>query len=313
MNSSCLTLTLQQIIAVMTRVNPFKGLGVALVTPFKKDGSVDYKRLETLVNDLIENETDFLCVLGTTAETPCLTAKEKAEIIDTVRRVNAGRVPLLLGCGGNCTENVCQYLQETNLSGIDGVLIVAPYYNKPTQEGLYRHFIKVAAATPLPVVLYNVPGRTGVNIEAETTIRIANDCPNVVAIKEASGKVAQIGNILDHAPEGFEVISGDDSITYELLTMGATGVISVVGNAYPRRFAEMVHKTLAQDLVTGQTIHQELSPLFPLLSIEGNPAGVKALLAIQGKAENELRLPIVPVSEQTYRAIADLTSDKYKG
>ena len=211
----------------MNRFNPFKGLGTALVTPFRKDGSVDEEGLTRLVEDQIAQGVDFLCVLGTTAETPCLSAVEKRLVMNLVKRVNAGRLPLLLGAGGNHTAEVIDYLQTADLEGFAGVLIVTPYYNKPSQEGLYQHFCAVAAATDLPVVLYNVPGRTGVNLAAETTLRIARDCKNVVAVKEASGKLAQIEQILAGAPEGFEVLSGDDAITLEILTLGGAGVISV--------------------------------------------------------------------------------------
>lgn len=240
----------------------------------------------------ITDGVDFLCVLGTTAETPCLTTDEKRQVMDVVKRVNNGRIPLLLGAGGNCTANVCRNLKELDLDGYSGVLIVCPYYNKPSQEGLYQHFREVAKASPVPVVLYNVPGRTGVNLEASTTLHIATDCPNVVAIKEASGHICQIEQIISHAPEGFEVLSGDDAITFELLTIGATGVISVIGNAYPKAFGHMVHSALQHDYNTSLTLHRKFSECFRLLSVNGNPAGIKALLGVQGKAANRLRLPL---------------------
>jgi len=287
------------------RTNPFKGLGVALVTPFKENGEIDFERLDALVASVIEGGADFICVLGTTAETPCLNASEKRAVIDAVIRAGKGRVPLLLGAGGNCTSAVTAYLKEENLSGLDGVLIVAPFYNKPSQEGLYRHFHTVAGASPLPVVLYNVPGRTGVNIEASTTLRVARECANVVAIKEASGRIGQIEDIIAGAPDGFEVISGDDAITYELLGLGAAGVISVTGNAYPAEFGKMVHTALRADLATSLPIHRRLSRAFKLLSQDGNPAGIKSLLAIQGKAKNILRLPLVPARKETYDALAE--------
>lgn len=285
-------------------MNPFKGLGIALVTPFNTDGSIHFEQLERLVETQIKAGVDFLCVLGTTAETPCLTPDEKRAIIETVKRVNAGRVPLLLGAGTNSTAAVIDYLQTEDLSGIQGVLIVTPYYNKPSQEGLYCHFKAIAEASPLPVVLYNVPGRTAVNLTADTTLRIANDCPNVVAIKEASGNVAQIDTIIENAPEGFEVLSGDDAITFELLTIGAVGVISVVGNAYPAEFGEMIHKALAGDYTAALSIHRKFSKAYPLLSTDGNPSGIKALMAILQKVENRLRLPLVPVRETTYNELA---------
>lgn len=287
----------------MNRFNPFKGLGTALVTPFRKDGSVDEEGLTRLVEDQIAQGVDFLCVLGTTAETPCLSAVEKRLVMNLVKRVNAGRLPLLLGAGGNHTAEVIDYLQTADLEGFAGVLIVTPYYNKPSQEGLYQHFCAVAAATDLPVVLYNVPGRTGVNLAAETTLRIARDCKNVVAVKEASGKLAQIEQILAGAPEGFEVLSGDDAITLEILTLGGAGVISVVSNAYPARFAEMAHAALAARLPEVLAAHRSFLSTYPLLSVDGNPAGIKALLSLQGKIENILRLPLVPVRPETYEAL----------
>lgn len=287
----------------MNRFNPFKGLGTALVTPFRKDGSVDEEGLTRLVEDQIAQGVDFLCVLGTTAETPCLSAVEKRLVMNLVKRVNAGRLPLLLGAGGNHTAEVIDYLQTADLEGFAGVLIVTPYYNKPSQEGLYQHFCAVAAATDLPVVLYNVPGRTGVNLAVETTLRIARDCKNVVAVKEASGKLAQIEQILAGAPEGFEVLSGDDAITLEILTLGGAGVISVVSNAYPARFAEMAHAALAARLPEALAAHRSFLSTYPLLSVDGNPAGIKALLSLQGKIENILRLPLVPVRPETYEAL----------
>lgn len=287
----------------MNRVNPFRGLGVALVTPFKPNGEIDFERLESLVENQISEGADFICALGTTAETPCLAAEEKKRVVQTVKRVNAGRVPILLGVGSNCTETVVSYLQNEDLEGIDGVLVVTPYYNKPSQEGLYRHFCTIAQATPLPIVLYNVPGRTGVNLLAETTLRIANACGNVVAIKEASGNVAQIDAIIEGAPKGFEVLSGDDAITFELLTIGATGVISVVGNAYPSVFGKMVHGALEGDYTSALKIHRKFSKAYSLLSADGNPSGIKALLSIQGKCENRLRLPLVSVRPETYNGL----------
>lgn len=286
------------------RINPFRGLGIALVTPFKASGEIDFERLENLVEGMVDGGVDFICVLGTTAETPCLNTEEKRAVIEAVKKVNKGRLPLLLGAGGNCTAEVVRYLREENLSGLDGVLIVAPYYNKPSQEGLYQHFRAVSEASPLPVVLYNVPGRTGVNIEAATTLRIARDCPNVVAIKEASGRIGQIEDIVEEAPEGFEVLSGDDAITFELLGIGAVGVISVIGNAYPAEFGKMVHASVKGDFSTALPLHRKFSKAFKLLSADGNPAGIKSLLAIQGKAENVVRLPLVPARKQTYDALA---------
>ena len=279
--------------------NIFKGLGVALVTPFQTDGRVDFDALEQLVINQINGKTDFLCVLGTTAETPCLSIEEKREILKFVVKLVDKRLPILLGCGSNNTCEVIRYLHEEDLSGVDGVLIVTPYYNKPTQEGLYQHFSAVAKATDLPVVLYNVPGRTGVNLQASTTLRIAADNENVVAIKEASGIITQIEDIVANAPAGFEVISGDDAITLELLTSGGVGVISVVGNAYPTEFGQMVHNALAGDFTAALKAHRQFNGIYKLMCVDGNPAGIKALLSLQGKIQNILRLPLVPACQET--------------
>lgn len=285
--------------------NPFHGLGVALITPFTAEQAVDYDALEELVDSLLKGGADFLCILGTTAETPCLENDEKQEIIRRIVEQNNGRVPLLLGCGSNNTASVVQYLKETDLNGIDGVLIVTPYYNKPSQEGLYQHFSAVAAATDKPVVLYNVPGRTGVNLQASTTLRIAGDCPNVVAIKEASGKLDQIETIIQNAPDGFEVLSGDDAVTFELLSLGAVGVISVIGNAYPEAFGTMVHAVLKENMPEALALHRKLHPLYSLMTADGNPAGIKSLLTAQGKIKNVLRLPLVPAATATLDAIKE--------
>lgn len=283
----------------MKRKNPFRGMGVALVTPFDDKGKVDFCALHDLVEAHLEQGTDFLCVLGTTAETPCLEDEEKTAVMRAVAEQVGGCLPLLLGCGGNSTAAVVRFLKEKDLDGYDGVLIVTPYYNKPGQEGLYRHYCAVAQATSLPVVLYNVPGRTGVNMLPATTLRIARDCPNVVAVKEASGKIEQIEEIIAAAPEGFEVLSGDDAITLELLLLGATGVISVVGNALPGPFGDMVRWALRGNYPAALSSHRRFSSLYKLMTVDGNPAGVKSLLSIQGKIGNNLRLPLVPATGAT--------------
>lgn len=293
----------------MNRVNPFRGLGIALVTPFHADGSIDFDALEKLVVYQIENGADFLCVLGTTAETPCLNDNDKLAVIDTVKRVNAGRLPLLLGAGSNNTAQVVDFLQHFDFDGIQGVLVVTPYYNKPSQEGLYQHFKTVAEASPVPVVLYNVPGRTGVNLLAETTLRIARDCKQVVAIKEASGNIAQIEDIVDNAPEGFDVLSGDDGITFELIALGAQGVISVVGNAYPALFGKLVHGAMQGNFNEALHAHRKLSRVYKLMTVDGNPSGIKALLAVQQRMANVLRLPLVPARPDTYQALAALNQE----
>ncbi|MBP3227848.1 MAG: 4-hydroxy-tetrahydrodipicolinate synthase [Bacteroidaceae bacterium] len=282
----------------------FHGLGVALITPFKTDGSVDYDALETLAAWQVEQGADFLCVLGTTAETPCLTEREKAQIVATVRRATGGRVPLLLGAGGNNTAAVCAYLRKADLTGIDGVLIVTPYYNKPSQRGLYAHFYAVSEASPLPVVLYNVPGRTGVNLTAETCLRLADDCRGIVAVKEASGDIGQIRAIIDGAPEGFSVLCGDDALTRDAILAGAVGVISVVGNAYPRRFADLVRAARSGNAYEAARLDGTLRPVYKPLFADGNPAGIKALLASRGTVANVLRLPLVPATAATADALA---------
>lgn len=291
-----------------------KGMGVALVTPFNEDGSVDYQSLMRLVEYQIQNGVDFLCVLGTTAETPTLTADEKKEIKRrVVERVN-GRVPILLGVGSNCTQTVVDTLRNDDMTGVDAVLVAVPYYNKPSQEGIYQHYKAIAGATQLPVVLYNVPGRTGVNMTAETTLRLARDFDNIVAIKEASGNITQMDDIIKNKPENFDVISGDDGITFPLITLGAVGVISVIGNAFPREFSRMTRLALAGDYANALTIHHKFTELFKLLFVDGNPAGVKAMLSMVGMIKNRLRLPLVPTRITTYeqmRRILDELKIKY--
>ena len=276
-----------------------KGMGVALITPFKEDGSVDYDALLRLVDYQLENGTDFLCVLGTTAETPTLTKEEKGKVKRTIiDRVN-GRLPILLGVGSNSTQAVVDSVKNDDMTGVDALLVVVPYYNKPSQEGIYQHYKAVAEATDLPIVLYNVPGRTGVNMTAETTLRLANDFENIVAIKEASGNIAQMDEIIKNKPEGFDVISGDDGITFPLITLGAVGVISVLGNAFPREFSRMTQLALEGDYVNALPIHHQFAEMCNLLFVDGNPAGVKAMLSIMGMVENKLRLPLVPARQIT--------------
>ena len=278
----------------------FRGMGVALITPFKEDGSVDYEALIRLVDYLIQNGADFLCVLGTTAETPTLTTDEKNKIKELViERVN-GRLPILLGCGGNNTQAIIDPLKNDDFTGVDAILSVVPYYNKPSQEGIYQHYRAIATSTDLPIVLYNVPGRTGVNMTAETTLRIARDFPNVIAIKEASGNITQMDDIIKNKPDNFDVISGDDGITFPLITLGAVGVISVIGNAFPREFSRMTRLALQGDYANALTIHHRFTELFNLLFVDGNPAGVKAMLNAMGFIENRLRLPLVPTRITTY-------------
>ena len=275
-------------------------MGVALITPFKEDESVDYEALGRLVDYQVQNGTDYLVVLGTTAETPTLTEEEKRNIGDLVVSHVRGRIPSVLGVGGNCTRNVVEQLKNGDFTGIDAILSVVPYYNKPSQEGIYQHYKAIANATKLPIILYNVPGRTGVNMTAETTLRIAREFENVVAVKEASGNITQMDDIIKNKPDRFNVISGDDGITFPLVTLGAIGVISVIGNAFPREFSRMVRLALAGDYDSARTIHHSFTELFSLLFVDGNPAGAKSMLSMMGFIENKLRLPLVPTRIVTY-------------
>lgn len=289
--------------------NKFKGLGIALITPFKADGSVDVDSLVRLAEYQISNGADFLCVMGTTAETPCLSPDERKMIRELMVERFAGRVPILLGCGGNCTASIVQELQTGDFTGIDGILSVCPMYNKPSQEGIYQHFRAIAQASPVPVVLYNVPGRTGVNMTAETTLRLAREFDNIVAIKEASGNITQMDDIIKNKPANFDVISGDDGITFPLITLGAVGVISVIGNALPREFSRMVRLALRGEYEPALKIHHKFTELFKLLFVDGNPAGVKAMLHAMGMIENQLRLPLVPTRLTTMEQISQIIRD----
>lgn len=289
--------------------NIFKGLGIALVTPFTSDGQIDYESLKRLINYQINNGADFLCIMATTGETPTLTIEEKQRIKELVLNIVQGRLPILMGCGGNNTSAVVEELQKNDFDGIDGILSICPFYNKPTQEGLFKHFETISKATTLPVVLYNVPGRTGVNMEAETTIKLAHECPNIVAIKEASGNLKQVEEIIKNKPSNFDVISGDDALTYQIIERGATGVISVIGNAFPKEFSNMVHLELKGDYENALKIHRNLTDIFDLLFIDGNPAGIKATLSEMGMIENVLRLPLVPARPGTIQSISKLVKE----
>ncbi len=286
--------------------NIFKGLGVALITPFTSDGNVDYKSLTRLVEYQIDNGADFLCILATTSEAPCLSAGEKEKVKQLVIEVNRGRLPLLMGCGGNNTKAIVEELKNSDWRGIDGVLSVCPYYNKPSQEGLYQHFKAIAEASPLPVVLYNVPGRTGVNLKAETTVRLANDCENIIAIKEASGSLEQVDEIIKNKPARFDVISGDDALTFSMVASGAAGSISVIGNALPKEVSRMIRLEFNGEYEAARIIHHRFTELYSLLFIDGNPAGVKALLHEMGFIENVLRLPLVPTRITTLQKMTEI-------
>lgn len=286
-----------------------KGMGIALITPFTENGEVDYEALRRLVEYQVTSHADFLCILCTTSESPTLTEDERKSVKEMVVEVVKGRIPIVMGCGGNCTAAVVREIQNADFTGIDAILSVVPYYNKPSQEGLYQHFSAIAKASPLPVILYNVPGRVGVNMTAETTLRLARENNNIIAIKEASGNFDQIDEIIKNKPKTFTVLSGDDSITFPLITMGAEGVISVIGNAYPREFSKMVRLALNKEYDQALTFHHKFKELFSLLFVDGNPAGVKAALNAMGFCQNVLRLPLVPSRITTFEKIQNIVKE----
>lgn len=289
--------------------NIFKGLGIALVTPFLQDGTIDFDALQRLVEYQLDNGADFLCILATTSETPCLDKEERIAIKQHVVDWVKGRVPILMGCGGNCTQSVVRELQTADIQGIDGILSVCPYYNKPSQEGLYQHFKAIAQATSLPVVLYNVPGRTSVNLQAATTLRLANEFDNIVAVKEAAGSLEQVDEIIKGKPDRFDVLSGDDALTFPMIAGGAAGVISVIGNALPREFSRMIRLEFNGEYEPARKIHHCFTELYKLLFVDGNPAGVKALLHEMGFIENVLRLPLVPTQVATVQKMAAILKE----
>ena len=286
----------------MEHVN-LAGLGIALITPFQTSGEIDFPALSRLIDYQLQNGADYLVVLGTTAETPTLTMPEQKEITRFVVDKVGKQVPIVLGVGGNNTKAVVERLKTESMKGVDAILSVVPYYNKPSQEGIYQHYKAIAQASPLPVILYNVPGRTGVNMTAETALRLAHDFDNIIAVKEASGNMAQINAILKDKPDNFQVVSGDDGNAFSMITYGAVGVISVIGNALPEEFGRMVHMALSGDYAGALSIHNRFTELVDLLFVDGSPAGIKSILSIMGYAENELRLPLVPVRTATYEKI----------
>ena len=291
------------------KYHQFKGLGIAVVTPFTQSGAVDYHALERLVKYQLESGADFLCILATTGETPCLSCDEKDAITSLVKDVNQGKVPILKYCGGNNTAAVIAEMQSTDWSGIDGILSICPYYNKPSQEGLYQHFKAISQASPLPIVMYNVPGRTGVNMSAETTLRLAWECENIVGIKEASGSLEHVDEMIKGKPERFDVISGDDALTFSMIASGAAGVISVIGNALPKEFSRMIRLEFQGEYEPARKIHHMFTELYSLLFVDGNPAGVKALLSDMGLIENVLRLPLVPTTIKTKEKMATILKE----
>lgn len=288
----------------------FTGTGVAIVTPFRKDDSVDFNSLANLVEHIIVNKSEYIVVLGTTGETPTLTKDEKKAIVNSVIESVNKRVPIVMGLGGYNTQDVINKIKKIDFDGIDAILSVTPYYNKPNQKGLYSHYQAIVSICPVPIIIYNVPGRTGCNITAETTLKLAHDFnEQFVGIKEASGNFAQIMKIIQGKPDNFMVISGDDAITLPLISIGAAGVISVVANAFPKEFSIMVRKALEMKYDEARQIHYRILEIIENLFVEGSPAGIKAALNILGLVQNQVRLPLTPVSRATYNKLADLIKD----
>ncbi|MCF8451036.1 MAG: 4-hydroxy-tetrahydrodipicolinate synthase [Taibaiella sp.] len=280
-----------------------RGTGVALVTPFHKNGSVDFIALESLITHVIKGGVDFLVALGTTAETSTLSFEEKKEILAAVIRIADGQLPVVCGIGGNNTEEVLRQLKEFDLQGVDAILSVTPYYNKPTQEGLYQHYKAFAAATNKDIILYNVPGRTGCNILPETVIRLANDFKNIVGIKEASGNIIQCTELIHHKPENFVVLSGDDNLALAHMAIGMDGIISVAANWFTKEITEIINLAIVGKFDKARKVFYRILPAIDLLFADGNPAGIKCVLKHMGIGEQYLRLPLVPVSDATAKKI----------
>lgn len=291
-------------------MNQLKGLGVAMITPFKKDLSPDLSALKKLTEHLVENGVDYLVVFGTTGESVTLDKEDKKAILETVLSANAGRKPVIIGLGGNNTHDLCYQLDRMDTTGLSGILSVTPYYNKPSQNGLFEHFKALSEHSKLPIILYNVPGRTSCNLLPDTVSRIAFDCRNVVGIKEASGNMEQIMTIIHNTPKEFLVISGDDAITLPLIACGADGVISVVGNAFPKEFSAMVHHAMNNEFEQARALHYKLLETIQNLFVEGNPAGIKEVLSLLDICENYLRLPLVPVSQATSEKLRRIMIDE---
>jgi 4-hydroxy-tetrahydrodipicolinate synthase len=283
-----------------------KGTGVALVTPFNEDFSIDFKSLENIINNVINGGVDFLVVLGTTGESVVLNKYERREVIDFCIRINNNRLPIVLGLGSNNTLDLIKEIKLTNFSGIDAILSVSPYYNKPTQDGIYLHYSMIAEVSPVPIIIYNVPGRTATNITSDTTIRLANDFKNIIAIKEASGDLKQIEQIIKYRPKDFLVLSGDDELTLKIIELGGDGVIAVIGQAYPEIFSNMVSQIIKGNIKRAIEFHKSLVLIYPPLYNDGNPAGIKASLNIMGICKNVVRPPLVPVSESVYNKLKEI-------
>lgn len=291
----------------------FTGTGVALITPFRRgQETVDFTKLESLIEFIVKSGVDYIVALGTTSEAATMTESERSAVQEFIVETVGGRVPIVLGLGGNNTLSLTDAIARTNFDGISGLLSVTPYYNKPNQRGLVAHYRSVAEASPVPVIMYNVPGRTGINMTAETTLTLAKECPNIVGIKEASGNMQQVMEILRNKPQGFRVISGDDALTYPMLTLGADGVISVIANALPKEMSEMVRLAMKGDLKKSLPMHFNMLPLMNAIFEEGNPTGVKALLEAEGLISNVLRLPLVKASKTLVNKISTLYNE-YRG
>lgn len=290
----------------MAKNNLFTGTGVALITPFRRQETIDFSKLEELIDYIITSGADYIVALGTTSEAATMTDSERKALQQFIVETVNGRLPIMLGLGGNNTRAVTDAISQTNFDGISGILSVTPYYNKPQQKGLIQHFKNIAETSPVPVVLYNVPGRTSCNMTAETTLQLAEECQNIIAIKEASGNLSQVMEIIRNKPAGFNVISGDDSLTLPMIALGATGVISVIANAYPKEMSDIVRFAMKGDMKKALPIHYKLLPLMNAIFEEGNPGGIKALLEINGRISNQLRLPLIKVSKTLYNKLSSL-------
>lgn len=283
--------------------NKFRGTGVAIITPFHNDETIDFTSLKKLIDFQIENKVEYIVALGTTGESATLSKDEKKAVIEFIIETVNKRTPVVVGIGGNNTREVLKTIDSTDFTNIDAILSVCPYYNKPTQEGIYQHYKLVSTNSPVPVIMYNVPGRTGINMTADTTLRLANDFKNIMAVKEASGNLEQIMRIIKYKPNNFMVISGDDALTMPMIATGANGVISVTANAFPYEFSEMVRLTLEGKLEKAKELHYKLLDIYDALFMEGSPGGIKAVLEIMGYCKNYFKLPVVPVSQKTYEHI----------
>jgi 4-hydroxy-tetrahydrodipicolinate synthase len=286
--------------------NKFKGTGVAIVTPFTSKGEVDFKGLENLIEHLVKGKVEYLVVLGTTGESATLSKEEKARVVEFVVKTTKKRLPVVIGIGGNNTHELIETFEHTNFKGISAILSVSPYYNKPSQEGIYQHYKALSKRSPLPIILYNVPGRTASNISAETTLRLAKDFKNIIAIKEASGNLEQCMKIIKGRPEGFLVISGDDNLTLPLMACGADGVISVVANALPKDFSEMVRQAAKSNLSAAQKLHYRIFEITEQLFADGNPGGVKHALSLLKVCGPDVRLPLVRPNEKVQAKLKEL-------